>query len=318
METLAYHLPLGRTVFKYVARVESERALTLLRRLRLYHPPLSRLADLSQGSDESLQVRSAEFSSLLNDVLVNGVWKRTGQGRLVGLDQWIVPHLRRSSDGLLAMLEVGGSDGTTTVDTLDYLAAKLGVVTRATILEMQFRLRRFRRGPVEYYLTNDGHPLIIQCGRLGALFEETKAREGLLVNPLIRLAVRVLRRSRLERYMTQREDLLFESPLVRNDPRIEWVERDLFELSSTLAHSFDLIRCCNVLNLGYFAEERIREGLQTLSGYLKTGGLLLVGRSVDGAKSPIECASLWRSTLGGMRHVSDLNGGSEVKHLIPT
>jgi hypothetical protein len=303
-------------VFKFVGKVDNERARRLLQRLRLYHPPLQRLKELSQGTADSLTARSAEFSELLNDVLINGVWKRTGPGRLVSLDQWITAYLQRSSTNPFSMLDVGGSDGSTTFDTLACLRERFGVDARATILEMQLRLRCFRRGPLQYYLTHDGRPLLLQTGAFGILFEEFGAKGEMVFNPIVRLARRWLHNLAIERHMRNCGDLLLESPLAANNPRIDWIERDLFEFDQALTQSFDFVRCCNVLNLGYFAERRIKDGLQILSRYLKHDGLLLVARSVDGENGPLDCATLWRRTERGMAHVADLNGGSEVKHLM--
>lgn len=304
-------------MFKFVGRVESKRAREVLRRLRLYHPPLRRLKELSQGSADSLPERSAEFSEILNDVLVNGVWKRTGPGRLVTLDRWIIPYLKGSAPQPFRMLDVGGSDGTTTFDTLAFLKASLGVDAQATILEMQLRLHCFRLGPAEYYLTHDGQPWLLQFGPLGVLFEETAAKEGLLLNPIVRLARRRLHALALERHMQDCGDLLLESPLVANNRGIDWIERDLFDFDYLLSDSFDFVRCCNVLNLGYFVDQRIKEGLQILSRYLRPDGLLLIARSVDGEKGPLNAATLWRRVETGMAHVADFNRGSEVKHLMP-
>ena len=46
----------------------------------------------------------------------------------------------------LRILDAGGSDGSTTFDTVCYFRENLGVEVKATILEMQLRLHCFRRG----------------------------------------------------------------------------------------------------------------------------------------------------------------------------
>jgi len=301
-------------MFKLVCRLPDGLLKKILKRLRLYHPPLHRLQALSQGSEASLVSRSKEFSELLEDVIINGVWKRTGLARLIVLDQWVIPFIEgRPISESLAMLDVGASDGSTTFDTVTYFQENLKAPVKATILEMQLRLHYFHRWGIRYYLTYDQIPLLIQIGLWGILFEEIKAKEGFIFNPIIRLTKKFLQRHRLEKYMRQAEDLLLENPLARNNSAIVWLEQNLFNFDPTLVGTFDFIRCCNVLNCGYFTEGQIADALQILVSYLKPKGLLLVSRTVDDATGPVHTASLWEKTTVGLAYVSQLNGGSEVK-----
>lgn len=299
-------------MLKFVGILRNRRLKTVLQRFRIYHPPLYRLLELAEGSAASLVARSEEFSGILNDVIIGGVWKRTGPGRLTQLDQWVASYVPTAGPAPFAMLDVGGSDGSTTFDMVNTFKASLGVKAIATILEKQLRLRMFQRGPVRYYLTEAGNPLFLQIGILGALLEPTKAREGLVFNPIVRMITRVLHRFRLEEHLLDRGDIYLQSPLAKHNPDIIWLERDLFQLDPQLCGSFDYIRCCNVLNCGYFAPSQIREAIDVLTRYLKPEGLLLLARTQDG---PLHCehtASLWKHSPSGLRHIADLNGGSET------
>jgi hypothetical protein len=303
-------------LFKLVCRLKNGPTKDFLRRWRLYHPPLSRLAELSEGDAGSLEARSREFSEILEDVLINGVWKRTGAGRLVELDRWVASNVSRPVPEPFEMLDVGGSDGITTLDSLGALREILGTDVRATILELQFRIRAFRLGFLRYYTTSGGSPLMVQAGPFGLLLEEIKATEGALFNPVIRALKRRLERTRPERRMAGGGEILLENPRVADCGRIAWREQDLFRFDPGLAGSFDFVRCCNVLNRRYFEDSRIVEAVGLLSGYLKRDGLLLVSRTVDGEAGTRHAASLWRKGEGGLRHVADLNGGSEVRQLV--
>lgn len=300
-------------MFKVVCELENGPFKKLLRRLRLYYPSLDCLRELSTGSLESLITRSKRFSELLDDVLINGVWKRTGFGRLTVLDEWVVSILPEPVYTPFSILDVGGSDGSTTFDTVRYFQEHLGLDVKATILEMQLRLYCFRRGILRYYLTHDRIPLLIQIGLLGALLEETKGKEGFIVNPIVRVTKKWLLRSSFEKYLQDYGDLLLESPLVRNCPDIVWLERDLFRFDPELKGVFDFIRCCNVLNCGYFSKRQIYDAVQLLALYLKPKGLLLVSRTIDDSAGFLHSASLWMKTATGLVHVADLNGGLSQK-----
>jgi len=272
--------------------------------------------ELSEG-DEPAIIRSKEFSELLDDVLINGVWKKTGWGRLAILDKWVASFLPDPLPKPLRILDVGGSDGSTTFDTVRYFREDLGVEVKATILEVQLRLHCFHRGCIRYYLTHDQNPLLVQIGLLGILLEETEANEGFIFNPIIRATKKCLHRLAFEKYLRDCGDLLLENPLVTGDPDIVWLERDLFRFDPELVGTFDIIRCCNVLNCGYFNERQIHDAVQLLAHYLKLKGLILVSRTIEDPSGSLQTASLWMKNGADLQHISDLNGGSEAKKLIP-
>ncbi len=302
-------------MFKLVCILPNGPLKNVLKRLRLYYPPLHRLMALSKGNTESLVARSKEFSELLNDVLINGVWKRTGLGRLTILDEWVVSFLTTSS-GSFKILDVGGSDGSTTFDTLRYFQENLNVEAKAAILELHLRLHCFRRGCLRYYLTHDQSPLLLQIGPLGVLFEETKGKEGVVFNPIVRIIKKYLQCFSLEKYLKNDGDLILQSPLVENSPNIIWIEQNLFHFDPAMAETFDFIRCCNVLNCGYFSDAQIYDAVRLLTFYLKHKGLLLVSRTIDTSTGPLHTASLWMKNGEVIQHISDLNGGSEVKKIV--
>ena len=252
----------------------------------------------------------------MNDILTNGFWKRTGMGRLTVLDKWVVSFLPKPFPSPVRILDVGGSDGSTTFDTVNCFQHDLGIKVEATILEMQLRLYYFRRGCIRYYLTHDRKPLLLQIGLLGILLEETKGKEGYVINPIVRITKQCLQRIAIEQYLKDCGDILLENPLVRNNPDIVWLEQDLFQFDPALVGTFNFIRCCNMLNCGYFSEQQIHDAVKLLTLYLKPQGLLLVSRTIEDANGSLHTASLWTKTDSELQHISDLNGGSEIKYLV--
>lgn len=317
IDSIRVFRPIGDLVLKFVCALPNGPLKKALKRLRLYHPSLRRLMELSEGDAESLVVRSKEFSELLRDLSINGVYKHTGSGRLAALDEWAGSVLPHHPSALFRMLDVGASDGSTTLDTVRYFKKKYGVEVKATILEMQLRLHCFRRGFLWYYLTHCHSPLLVQIGPLGLLFEETTAREGPILNPVIRAIKRRFKRLSLERYMDSCGDILLASPMVKNSPDIIWLERDLLQFDPALIGTFDFIRCSNVLNYCYFSEARIYDAVRLLALYLKKNGSLLLSRTMEHSAGPLDHASLWMKNGENLQHVSDLNGGSEIKRLVP-
>ncbi len=304
-------------MFKLICRLPNGPFKKVLKRLRLYYPPLQYLRELSQGSTESVDARSKEFSELLDDVSINGVSKKTGTGRLASIDRWVASILTEPLSTPLQMLDVGGSDGSTTFDTMSYFRDSLGVKVKATILDMQLRLHCYHRGGLRYYVTHEKNPLLMQIGVFGILFEEITTKEGFVFNPVLRVTKKALQRFSFEKYLQNCGDLYLENPIARRSPDIAWLEQDLFRFDPELVGAFDFVRCCNVLNYSYFSERQICDAVELLALYLKPGGLLVVSRTIDHSSSLLHDASLWMKMGAGLQHVSDLNGGSEIKRLVP-
>jgi hypothetical protein len=303
-------------IFKILFDIKNDKIKTIFKWFQFYHPSLKRLKELSEGESETLLDRSVEFSTLLNDLWVDGVGKRTGLGRLVVLDEWITSFIPRNNLKPLSILDVGGSDGSTTFELVKYLENILGSKILASILEKQLRLHCFKRGCLKYYLTNEHKPFMLQIGLLGILFEESKLKSGFIFNPIVKFAEKYLQKICLERYLKREEDLLLINPLIREFPDVTWIEQDLFQYNKSLVGTFDLIRCCNLLNISYFSKEQILNAIRLLSIYLKPNGLLLVSRSLKDFHGSELTASIWMKSSTGLMHISDLNGGSEIKNII--
>ena len=305
-------------MFKINTNSSNENYVALLRRLHLYHPSLDNLMLLSNGSLETVETRSKKFSEILNDIVINGVWKRTGPSRLLTLDDWILNIIEKYNSNEFKFLDIGASDGCTTYDLVISSQNRLKVSVFATILEMQLRLFCYRKGYLKYYLDYNANPFLIQIGAFGILFEKIKSKEGYLLNPLIKILKYFFKTIRLQNFLYKDDDILLINPIARNVSNISWLEQDLFLYNSSLIDTFDLIRCSNVLNLGYFDGEKIKNAFTILSKYLKKDGLLLVSRAVDESGSIKHTATVWKKSGDKLIHYSDLNGGSEIKNLINT
>src|ERR1035437_3615186 len=303
--------------FKIIYNSENRKINSVLKWLHLDHPSLQRLKQLSEGSPETLIVRSKEYGKLLDDLWINGVNKKTGLRRLATLDEWLLSVIPKPFSASISIMDVGGSDGSTTFELVQYLNENLGIEIKASILEMQLRLHCFRRGFIRYYLTNDKIPFLLQIGPVGILLEEKKCSKMRFVfNPLVRFIKKYLKRLCLENYLRNEGDLLLKNPIAKENSNIYWIEQDLFQFNQALVGAFDFIRCCNILNYSYFSEVQISKAVQLLAHYLKPKGFLLVSRSLENSNSSLHRASLWVRTRRGLKHISDLNGGSEIKEIV--
>ena len=92
---------------------------------------------------------------------------------------------------------------------------------------------------------------------------------------------------------------------------VEELSYDIF--STSLPDRFTFVRCMNVLNLGYFKPGDISRALVLLKDSLKDQGVLLLGRTL---RDGVNAVSFYRKVFGHLELIQDLNGGSEIRHLV--
>lgn len=288
-------------------------------RRKIFHPSLDRLAKLSavDPSDPArLQAAADEFSRILQNLRLRGIWKWTGQNRLRRIDQLLAAQVRTRGSAPGRMLDIGASDGITTLDTVAFLRAETGIEVSATVIDRDTRLLRFRIPGGALYASPSLRPVLVRWGRIGLYLEPMDGLEGLLFN---RLAAALSRRyaSILARAdLSSATPVPTVNPAVAHCPSIEVIERDLFEPEPRWFGAFDVVRASNVLVLSYYTPERITEALGIAHRYLKEGGALLVSRNVIGAQDEREIGGLWIKRGGRFVRGSALDELPEIAGLI--
>src|ERR1700753_853194 len=93
--------------------------LSVLRSRCLANPDA--LLNIAQGIGQpscSTGETSDRFSLILHDLRMGGVWKRTNRGRLKRTQEMLCAHLSPELHRGLNFLDVGASDGITTVEAV--------------------------------------------------------------------------------------------------------------------------------------------------------------------------------------------------------
>jgi hypothetical protein len=93
--------------------------------------------------------------------------------------------------------------------------------------------------------------------------------------------------------------------------KIRYLPYDVFK--TRLKEEFTVIRCMNILIPSYFSEAQIIQGIVNIRESLKEGGILLIGRTtVDN----VHLASFFRKERGLLVSFLEINGGTEIRHII--
>lgn len=289
-------------------------------RSKAFHSNLERLAELTRISAHadpaSLQAASDEFSRILQNLRVRGVWKHTGRQRLRQMDQLLAEYAGTQGWKQLEMIDIGASDGITTLDTVSHLATHAGISARITMIDRDIGVNFFRNGGSSIYFTSTRRPLLLTFGKIALCLEPTEGFDGVLFNRLARAISR-----HCEKVLDRSDPNLFGTisminPSVQHCPAIEVLERDLFTPEPAWKNGFDAVRVSNVLNIAYYPEAKIREALGLLHGYLREGGALLASRNVIEPHGETELGGLWRKRGPGFVREAGLNQWPEIAGLI--
>jgi hypothetical protein len=256
------------------------------------------------------QQRSDRFSSILHDLRMGGAWKRTQAGRLKRTEEMLCTHIPPELRPGLGFLDIGASDGITTVEAVRRLRQSFGEEVHGYLADLNLWLLRYRRGPVVEYRAGGGEPVMARLGPLGLRLAMPRRQTHSSGNPLVRL---YLAAERFRKSMRLDARISLVHPLARGEPGITVMELDCFVWNPSLKDRFAAIRASNVLNLGYFGLPDIHRAVGHLHGYLREGGCLVVSRNHDPPADEPENGSVWRKERCCFRWLQDFGAGSEIK-----
>lgn len=252
-----------------------------------------------------------KFSGVLHDLCMGGVWKTTRRGRLPTTERTICAHIAADSHDEVSVLDLGASDGTTSLDLANALRAAFGDRIRVVMADLNLCLHRYRKGPLVEYRTANGEPVMARIGRIGLPLAATGRRTTAKPLAACYQKCRALRNS-------MRPDLPISliHPLVRAEPAIQTMELDCLVHQSTLTDRFLCVRASNLLNRDYFSDDDIRMAVANIHDYLRDGGCLLVSRNVRQSAVESEQGTIWRKNGPRFVHLEDFGAGSEIKALV--
>jgi hypothetical protein len=277
---------------------DPEALVEIARRLDRADPEAGALAD--------------RFSAILHDLRIGGAWKRTNRGRLKRTEAMLCAHIEPGLRSGMTFLDLGASDGITTLEALHILRRAFGAAVGAVLADVSLFLLRFRRGPVVEYRAVDGEPVMARIGRFGLRLARPRHAQH-AHNLLCRL---YLESGWLRRAMQAETMIPLVHPLVRGEPGIAVLELDCLVREESLQNRFAAIRASNVLNLGYFSAAQLHQAVANLHLYLKDGGCLVVSRNHDHPDGEVENGSVWLKDGRGFRWVEDFGVGSEIKSVV--
>jgi hypothetical protein len=266
----------------------------------------------STGDHASQNDLSKLFSQILHDIRMGGAWKRTGTKRLVKTEQFLKQHLAPALHSNVTLLDLGASDGITTLELLQAFRAAGYDRVSAYATDLNLWLYRFRLGPLIEYRASDGEPIMARVGPLGLRLAKHRREIG----GSDVFSAYYLRSKSFRDAMRLDKRIALVNPLVRREPDITFSELNCLERNDMFVGKFTAARASNVLNLGYFQPTQIATAITHLHGYLCQDGCLVISRNVDSPGEEVENGSVWLRHADRFKRVADFGNGSEVKDII--
>ena len=266
------------------------------------------------SSTADKEALSDRFSLILNDLRMAGAWKRTKRQRLKQAEEMLCLHIPPQLREDFLFLDIGASDGITTVEALRTIKRTFGEASRAYAADLNIWLLRYRRGLIVEYRASNGEPIMVRIGPLGVRLSKSRCGSAEPdYNPLAQL---YLRCQNFRRSMSSDTRIPLVNPISRHEPGLTVIELDCLRREPSLINRISAIRASNILNLGYFYPAQLREAIGHLHAYLRDGGCLVISRNADTSAGESENGSVWIKESDHFRWMQNFGSGSEVKDIV--
>jgi hypothetical protein len=258
---------------------------------------------------------AAEFSEIVRDIRIRGVWKRTAPGRLHESERALCAVLAGRGDSAVHVLDLGASDAITTVELARALRTARAGRVHVVAADRDLVLVPHRRGRVVEYRAADGEPVLLAVGRLAVRLPRSEHRwhvaSTLVAGAYLRWA------GRFRRSLAPAQPISLLSPVVAADePSIEIVVMDCLAEHTDFHGRFHAIRASNLMNPRNFSVDQLRRILVFCHRYLREDGCVVISRNDARGAGEVERGTVWSRTPTGFRLSERFGGGSEIDALV--
>lgn len=245
----------------------------------------------------------------------NGTFKSTRAGRFADLDPQVVRNAPQAPAEGLNILDVAVSGGMSTVELSNaFRAAGRDHRITATDLFVDARIVAMN-GHVRVLADARGWPLQYDiAGR--ALRPWTRRLDYVTLAALPLALARSLSVRRLRARAGEGRPVRLVCRRLAELRNVSLLEQDLFTRSEALEGRYHVVRAANILNLGYFAREKLELGVRNLLGYLEGPESILVITRTD-ERSKTNNASIFALDAQGRPGlVQRIGDGSEIEEIV--
>jgi len=272
------------------------------------------------ASESDRRKLEEQFSLALHNLRMAGVYKRTNPRRLPLTEAAILELVPNEFRDECRILDIGASDGITTVELLERLRASWGSGVSAVMADINLWVERYRLGPVLEYREASGDQVLVRLGdRAFRTVKEEPTEKGLSRTKKLR---GIARSSYWHFWRATRPWMRFAGRLSLVNPRavtcpgLEPRVLNCLVRDDSLIEGFHCVRASNILNIDYFRRDQLRLALVSLHAYLKEGGGLVISRNEGDVAEETEHGTFWVKAGDQFVTRGNFGRGSEIKDLV--
>ena len=276
------------------------------------------------------------FEEVMRDIcLSNRVARTTARNRFTRLDSETIPSLAKvyPATSSLVVEDYAVSNGLTAIEWYETLRSYYRDVwfTASDHILFLIEVRSQSRGT--YIVEPDGTPIQYICPPFVVSLVESPHFAFPVNRFLQRSAIREWKNSFAEKFhlpaewssLDLRQEWISVPPFTMRQlplihPEVLRLRSERFRLRkhsifSPLPVPVDVIRTMNILNLAYFSEPQLQLAIRSVYQSLHTGGIWIVGRTLDEELSRHE-VTVFRKTLEGWEVLFRVGSGSEIEQIV--
>lgn len=244
----------------------------------------------------------AWFSTHISGFSSGRTWKSTRPHRHPKTDELI---LRLYRDAKPVILDVGISDGITSLELIEKLAGRF---TTYFATDRHLRINYQRRGRSVFFYDGTGECTVLSTKRFIVYRDDRAAAPFRYVARLLMSRAPAFDRTKAESLWLIQPDL---RKAAEEDGAIVLREYDVFQ--AWPGPAVDIAKVANVLNQDYFSDDEIRSALVNVKGAIREGGRLFVTENRDDDR---ERASVFVKDDRGFVLEQMIMGGAEISSIV--
>ena len=273
-------------------------------------------------ADATSRLRLEEqFSLALHNTRMAEVFKRTNPRRLPATEEAILGGVLSEYRANCRILDMGASDGITSVELLEHLQAHWGTGVSVVTSDLNLWLVRYRLGPLVEYREPGGDQMLIRIGGWG--FRTVKLNSVQTSEQVKHHYLRTIGKplywqiwSLIGPRMRYAGRISLINPRAKMCRGLEARVLNCLIRDSSLIEEFHCVRASNVLNIEYFTRDELVVAVSTIHAYLKEGGCLVISRNEGVPGKETEHGTAWIKTGRQFASGRNFGGGSEIKELV--
>lgn len=231
-----------------------------------------------------------------------GITKQTAQNRFSTLDTRSAELI--AAQDLPRVHDIGVSSGITSVELFERLQAVGANAAKVTVSDRYARFYAQENGLQTDLFDADQR---LQCSYLGPLYGDRHTSSKYPLSQWL------YRRAAAFDGDQAKPFYLFHPKLLRliDTGAISVLEYDV--LNTKITEPFTYVRCMNLLNLSYFEESALLQGIGNVKSSIADGGVLQIGRTEQSGENHV---GFYHKTRAGLERFEQIGDGSEVHDLI--